>query len=77
MRVSNYREEVYELIELINAERKRRGLSYRDLAELCGYGREHMNYVAVVLGHKTIPRVDSLLKLLEPLGLTLTVTLRK
>ena len=68
-------ETVYRLIEIINRERKRQGLSYRDLAELCGYKREQMNQIAVILGHKVIPRVDTLLKVLQPLGLTLAVIL--
>ena len=67
--------EVYNLIERIDKERKRQGLSYRDLAELCGYKREQMNQVAVVFGHKVVPRIDTLLKLMKPLGLTLVITL--
>ena len=72
-----YRDDVYALIDLIDIERQRRGISYRDLSELCGYGRENMNHVAIIFGHKIIPRVDTLLKLLEPMGLTLTVTLKR
>lgn len=67
---------LYSLIEVINRERKRQGLSYRDLAELCGYKREQMNQVAIILGHKVTPRIDTLLKLMKPLGLTLAVILK-
>ena len=67
---------VYRLIEIINRERKRQGLSYRDLAELCGYKREQMNQVAIIFGHKVMPRIDTLLKIMEPLGLEFSVTLK-
>ena len=67
---------VYRLIEIINRERKRQGLSYRDLAELCGYKREQMNQVAIILGHKVMPRIDTLLKIMAPLGLEFSVTLK-
>ena len=68
---------VYELIELINRERKRQGLSYRDLAEACGYKREQMNQVAIVLGHKVTPRIDTLLKIMSVMGLTLSITIKE
>jgi transcriptional regulator with XRE-family HTH domain len=68
--------ETYRLIEIINRERKRQGMSYRDLAEAVGYKREQMNQVAIVLGHKVTPRIDTLLKLMKPLGLTLAVILK-
>lgn len=68
--------EAYRLIEIINRERKRQGMSYRDLAEASGYKREQMNQVAIVLGHKVTPRIDTLLKLMKPLGLTLAVILK-
>ena len=67
---------VYRLIEIINRERKRQGLSYRDLAELCGYKREQMNQVAIIFGHKVMPRIDTLLKIMAPLGLEFSVTLK-
>ena len=70
-------DELYSLIERINKERKRQGISYRDLAELCGYKREQMNQVAIVLGHKVVPRVDTLLKIMNALGLTLAITLKE
>lgn len=70
-------EYVYHLIERINKERIRQGLTYRDLAELCGYKREQMSYVFDTLTHKRTPRIDTLLKLMNPLGLTLTITLKE
>lgn len=73
----SYKDDTYNLIERINKERKRRGLSYRDLAELAGYKREQMNQVAVIFGHKVTPRLDTLLKLMEPLGLSLTITIKE
>ena len=69
-------EEVYRLIDIINRERKRQKISYRDLAELCGYKREQMNQVAIILGHKVTPRLDTLLRLMKPLGLSLSVVLK-
>ena len=66
----------YRLIEIINRERIRQGLSYRDLAELCGYKREQMNQVAIIFGHKVMPRLDTLLKIMAPLGLEFSVTLK-
>lgn len=73
----SYKEDTYNLIERINKERKRQGVSLRDLAELSGYKREQMNQVAIVMSHKVTPRLDTLLKLIEPLGLTLTLTLKE
>ena len=73
----SYRDDTYNLIERINNERKKQGISLRDLAEMSGYKREQMNQVAIILGHKVTPRLDTLLKLIEPLGLTLTITLKE
>jgi len=73
----SYKDDAYNLIERINAERKKQRISMRDLAELSGYKREQMNQVAIVMGHKVTPRLDTLLKLIEPLGLTLTITLKE
>lgn len=73
----SYKDDTYRLIERINKERIKRGLSYRDLAELSGYKRDQMNQVAVVFEHKVTPRLDTLLKFMEPLGLTLTITIKE
>ena len=72
----SYEQTAYDIIERINKERKRQGVSLRDLSERAGYKREQMNNVAVILSHKTTPRLDTLLKIMEPLGLSLTITLK-
>lgn len=69
--------ELYRLIEIINKERIKQGVSYRDLAERCGYKREQMNQVAIVLSHKVTPRLDTLLKIMNALGLTLAITIKE
>ena len=73
----SYKDDTYNLIERINKERKRQGISLRDLAEMSGYKREQMNHVAITLNHTTVPRLDTLLKIMEPLGLTLTITIKE
>ncbi|MBR6939323.1 MAG: helix-turn-helix transcriptional regulator, partial [Clostridia bacterium] len=46
-------------------------LSQRDLAELCGIPQSS---VARIETFKTTPNVETLIKLLQPLGLKLTVS---
>ena len=70
-------QEVYRLIEILNKERKRQGLSYRDLAEACGYKREQMNQIAIIFGHKVTPRLDTLLRIMSVMGLTLSITIKE
>ena len=69
--------EVYRLIEILNRERKRQGLSYRDLAEAIGYKREQMNQVAIIFGHKVTPRLDTLLRIMSVMGLTFSITIKE
>ena len=52
-------------------QRNELGLSQRDLASLCGIPQSS---VARIESSKTMPRLDTLIKILQQLGLTLTVS---
>lgn len=60
-----------ELIGKLIEAREKKGYSQRDLAELSGVKQPA---IARLESLKSIPRVDTLLKLLNPLGYTLTIT---
>ena len=60
-----------ELIGKITAAREAKGLSQRDLAELTGIKQPA---IARMESMKTIPKIDTLFKILAPLGYTLSVT---
>ena len=67
-------EEIEALASIVSAiidKRNEMGLSQRDLAELCGIPQSS---VARIETFKTTPNVETLLKLLQPLGLKLTVS---
>ncbi|MBQ8093971.1 MAG: helix-turn-helix transcriptional regulator [Clostridia bacterium] len=67
-------EEAEAEASIISAMIKQRsvlGLSQRDLAAICGIPQSS---VARIESGKTTPRLDTLLKLLNQLGLTLSVT---
>ncbi len=55
--------------KLIEA-RERRGLSQRELAELCGVKQPA---IARLENMKTTPQIDTLFKVLSPLGYTLSI----
>ncbi len=59
------------IISAIINQRSSLGLSQRDLAELCNIPQSS---VARIESSKTTPRLDTLLKILQQLGLKLTVT---
>ena len=61
-------EELTSLISSIIAKRNELGMSQRDLAAECGLPQSS---VARVESFKTIPKLDTLLKLMRPLGLKL------
>ena len=66
-------EEMEDLALIVSAiieKRKAMGLSQRELAELCGIPQSS---VARIETCKTTPNVETLIKLLQPLGLKLTV----
>lgn len=60
-----------ELIGKIIEAREAKGLSQRDLAELTGVKQPA---IARMESMKTIPKIDTLFKILAPLGYTLSVT---
>lgn len=60
-----------ELIGKIIAAREEKGLSQRDLAELSGIKQPA---IARMESMKTIPKIDTLFKVLAPLGYTLSIT---
>lgn len=60
-----------EIISAMIRQRSALGLSQRDLAALCSIPQSS---VARIESSKTTPRLDTLLKLLNQLGLTLSVT---
>lgn len=59
------------LIGKIIEAREAKGLSQRDLAELCGVKQPA---IARLESLKTTPQIDTLFKVLAPLGYTLTIT---
>lgn len=67
-------EEIEELAAIVGAlieQRKALGISQRDLAAICGMPQSS---VARIESFKTTPNLDTLLKMMKPLGLTLTVS---
>ena len=67
-------EEMEELASIVSAiidKRNEMGLSQRDLAELCGIPQSS---VARIETFKTTPNIDTLIKILQPLGLKLSVS---
>lgn len=59
------------IISAMISQRSSLGLSQRDLAALCDIPQSS---VARIESNKTVPRLDTLLKILGQLGLTLQVT---
>ena len=64
-------EDLAEIVNAVKAQRQALGLSQRELAALCGIPQSS---VARIESFQTTPRLDTLLKILQPLGLRLTVT---
>lgn len=60
-----------KIIASIIEKRQKLGISQRDLANLCNIPQSS---VARIESFKVSPNIDTLLKLLRPLGLTLSVT---
>ncbi len=59
------------IITSMTTQRNALGLSQRELANLCGIPQSS---VARIEAFKTTPNLDTLLKIMQPLGLTLTVS---
>lgn len=64
-------EELADIISAVIAQRNALGMSQRELANLCGIPQSS---VARMESHKTTPNLDTLLKIMRPLGLKLTVS---
>lgn len=67
-------EETEELAVIVGAiieKRRAMGLTQRDLAALCGIPQSS---VARIETFKTIPNLETVLKIMQPLGLKLTVS---
>lgn len=60
-----------DIIAALNSKRQELGITQRDLAKLC---KIPQSSVARIESFKVSPNIDTLLKLLRPLGLTLSVT---
>lgn len=67
-------EDIEEQTAIISAVIKTRtelGMSQRDLATICGIPQSS---VARIESHTTTPKLDTLIKIMRPLGLKLTVS---
>ena len=60
-----------QIIAALNSKRQELGITQRDLAKL---SKIPQSSVARIESFKVSPNIDTLLKLLSPLGLTLSVT---
>lgn len=72
--ISKDMEEVEALSQIVKAmveQRNALGLSQRELATLCGIPQSS---VARIESFKTVPNLDTLLKIFQQLGLKLSVT---
>lgn len=59
------------IISAIIEQRKELGMSQRELAAICGIPQSS---VARIESFQTIPKLSTILKIMKPLGLKLTVT---
>ena len=64
-------EEQAKIISAVIKQRKELGLSQRDLAAICGIPQSS---VARIESFQTTPNLATLLKILRPLGLKLTIS---
>ena len=67
-------ESISTIVSALIEQRKSLGISQRELASLCGIPQSS---VARIESYKTTPNLDTLLKIMRPLGLTLTVSPKK
>lgn len=70
-------EEAESLAEIVGAmirQRNAMGISQRELAAMCNMPQSS---VARIESLKTTPNLDTILKLFEPLGLALTVSMKR
>ena len=64
-------ENIAAIVGAIIEQRNALGISQRELASICGVPQSS---VARIESFKTIPHLDTLLKIMRPLGLKLSVT---
>ena len=64
-------EAMASIIDSIIEHRNALGISQRELAKLCGMPQSS---VARIESYKTTPSIDTLLRIMKPLGLTLSVS---
>ena len=64
-------EELASIVGAVTAQRKALGLSQRELASICGIPQSS---VARIESYKATPKLDTLLKIMQPLGLKLNVS---
>jgi len=67
-------ESLTAIVGAMTRQRNALGISQRELASLCGIPQSS---VARIESFKTTPNLDTLLKVFQPLGLTLTVSTLK
>ena len=58
------------IVKAITEQRDAKGISQRELAAMCGIPQSS---VARIESFKTTPNLDTIIKIMQPLGLTLTV----
>lgn len=63
-------EALSSIVSTIIGQRNAMGISQRELAAMCGIPQSS---VARIESFKTTPNLDTILKIMQPLGLTLTV----
>jgi len=64
-------EQIAEIVSELIKQRNALGISQRELADLCGMPQSS---VARIESFKTTPNLDTLIKIMQPLGLTLKVS---
>lgn len=67
-------EAIAALISVLIAQRTAMGLSQRELAAICGMPQSS---VARIESLKTTPNLDTLLRIMRPLGLELKISVRR
>lgn len=63
-------ENIASIVGAMIEKRNELGITQRQLAEMCGIPQSS---VARIESYKTTPNLDTLLKIMQPLGLTLSV----
>lgn len=63
-------EAISEIVRALIEQRNNLGISQRELASLCGLPQSS---VARIESYATMPKLDTLIKIMQPLGLKLSV----